>query len=189
MALAGLEIRERGETSFTGEPEQEEFGKTVKSAGWSEKVGWKQKVWEDALWTAGWDGLEVIANAREHNEENHKAVARREARRTALGSRSGIIGTGQQTIEQTSQEHNFGDVSVLQAEVSRVVVDLDDQIANDHPAIQRLVNTYLQLRLFRDRPHGIEFRSLSRPERKKFGSEGVSIVSDMGLMIWAPYCR
>lgn len=190
--LTPLEIGYRDETSLIYASEEEGFGKTVKSAVWPEKASWKQRIWEDALWTAGWGGLEVIADAWEHSEENYRAIARRQVRGTAPASRVKKSCIRKSTAGQVREEDHCGTATSLKAarsanEHSRA--DIDDRVPNDHPVMNQLISTYSQLQLLRDCPRGIEFRSVLRPEDKRFGSEGPAMVSDMGLMIWEPSWR
>jgi hypothetical protein len=187
-AAVSLEVGAKDDTRI--EPEGGEFGTTVASTKWWEEAGWKQQIWEDALWTSGWDGLEVIADAWEYSEENHKAIARRDARKVALAPCPQSFCAHQSTRRATEEaQEDTAAVPIGRSESTSFPcqTELDDRVADDHPAFQRLGAIYAQVDLLRDRPPGIEFRSILHPDRSEmYGSEGPLIVSDMGLMIWEP---
>ena len=143
--------------------EDEGFGKTVTAAGWRERPGWKQTIWEDALWTSGWDGLEVIADQWEWTAENHKAHARRKRRTMSSTNEGSSLSLGRHNTETG-------------------VVRIED----DHPALRRLVGVYAQLQKLKEEPPRIEFRSIARPARKIRRSEGPVLVGDLDLMVWDP---
>jgi len=187
-AAVSLEVGAKDDTRI--EPDGGEFGTTVASTKWWEEAGWKQQIWEDALWTAGWDGLEVIADAWEYSEENHKAIARRAARKVALAPCPESFCAHQSTRRATEEaQEGTAPLPIGRSESTNVhsPPELDGRVVDNHPAFQRLVAIYVQLQRLHERPRGIEFRSILHPDRSEiYGSEGPLIVSDMGLMIWEP---
>lgn len=164
-----------------------EFGKSVCEVEWQEDRGWKQVIWEDALWTSGWDGLEVIADAWEWSGKNHKAIARRQARQVALSPE--LVSPKRLLDAEAVPTSHAQSGSNVVSRPNTVTSGLDERIKDDHPALARLAGIHSQLRSLEIEPPTVEFRSIARPMRKIKGWQGPVLVSDMDLLVWDPMWR
>lgn len=138
----------------------------------------------------GMGSRSLQTRGREYSEENHKAIARRDARKVALAPCPESF-CAHQSTRRAAEEAQEGTAAIaIELSESTNVhnrPELDDRVADDHSAFQRLGAIYAQLQRLHERPRGIEFRSILHPNRSEiYGSEGPLIVSDMGLMIWEP---
>lgn len=161
---------------------------------------WKQVFWEDALWTGGWEGLELLFDEWERDEKNDPARMRRERRAEEVspavtgkpnreGAASDSSGTHPITVTSTPATdeaaepvHLADALRDLVVEPSRALTSLPD----DHPGLQRLVRIYAQLIRLRDEPKRVDFESIDRPRCKKMCTWlGPVFLGDLRAMQWS----
>lgn len=166
---------------------------------------WKQVFWEDALWTGGWDGLELLFDVWEKDYSNDKARIRRERRARDLEP----AGTAQATDGEptphaaettpaspkaaTDGENGMhGAVDGRTAQTGRADAPQKgttrprSQIPDDHPGLQRLVRIYAQLCRLKDEPKRVEFESIDRPRRQKVSTWlGPVFLGDLRALQWS----
>lgn len=164
----------------------EEFGTTITDSEWDEPVSWKQILCEDALWTSGWAGLEMIADAWEYDVENVSAAQRRARRASTLDmdrdedeAEVPASGLGSEDEGRTMRDSRGFEGGVVD-------INGGGRISNDHPAIQRLMGIYRQLAQMEIEPERVTLKSLTRPRRKGVvGWVGVPcFLGDLRLVGW-----
>jgi hypothetical protein len=160
---------------------------------------WKQVFWEDALWTAGWDGLELLHDVWERDGRNVKARLRRGKRESELapcptedhspGTASELAATN--TAASTTTAANDGKVHSSHTTGGGQNQTVSpprarSQIPDDHPGLQRLARIYAQLCRLDKEPKRVEFESIDRPQRKKVCTWlGPVMIGDLRCMQWS----
>lgn len=145
-------LADMAEPVLTTSEEEEEDVRT-----YTNNIKWRRVLWEDALWTSGWEGLELIAIAWESDSENTKAIARR-------AERSRSTSTSISTSPSISMTRSiFTSTSALTGPAQRAGQGVPD----DHPALRRLKRIYQQIQRLDREPTRVTLKSITRSERKK----------------------
>lgn len=175
----------RGDRHRDDGPEDDdlEFGKTTYQCGDEDFPTWKQLLWEDALHTAGWDGLELVADEWEWDAENWKAIQRRTRR-----CGGGVVGCGQRSTEDAFTTRSIDGSTPPERGVSARELNCQNTqrgVTDNHPGLQRLVRIYRHLEALTHEPDRVALRSIERPDRFPVETYLVPfMLGDMRLAIW-----
>ena len=150
---------------------------------------WKQLFWEDALWTSGWDGLELLFDVWERDCKNDKARIRREKRAQELAH--AVPG---RTTDRSDQNRETGATATPDraGTMSGTLLpptgnaSREGSIPDDHPGLQRLARIYAQLCRLRHEPKRVVFEATRRRGRSKVCTWlGPTMLGDLRAMYWS----